>query len=89
MSDNLTLHIPGRLEPQPVTDLAHASRLYSQLREDSREGYSTFRSGYVSRNGEQFATVSYNGRIWGCASVYQVGEAPLIYDPFGKVATPA
>lgn len=47
-----------------VADLAEASKLYGQVRDEADEGASTFPNGIVKEDGKQVAHISYNGRVW-------------------------
>ena len=81
----LTLTIPGRLT-QDVADFAAASAAYSQARDLSGEGCSTFPFGTVDCHGIVVAEVSYNGRIWDRGQHEGRGEDRLLYDPSGTTA---
>ena len=49
----------------PVDSVEHAQEVYCRLRQESGEGYSTFREGQVfSVPRKQVARISYNGRVW-------------------------
>ena len=58
----MTLTIGRRLRARVAT-FAEASRIYSQLRDESGEGGSTFPTGRLT-SGKAKYFVSYNGRIW-------------------------
>lgn len=59
----MTLHIGSR-ERVRVNSLDHASEVYSERRDASGEGASTFPRGKIVQAGMVIATVSYNGRLW-------------------------
>lgn len=73
----LTLKI-GMREMLIALDLHHAADLYSEHRDASGEGASTFPPGRVfDESGRPIARISYNGRVWPPAR-WQPGMAPLI-----------
>jgi hypothetical protein len=75
------LIIPERLSPpRPVADFAEASRIYSQMRDESDEGASTWPDGFVNDYGFNVARISYNGKVWRSLE-YQPNEQPL-FDPY-------
>jgi hypothetical protein len=59
----LKLHIPQR-GTFAVADLAEASAKYSDIRDASGEGASTFSFGKIYDGRKCVGHVSYNGRIW-------------------------
>lgn len=60
----MKLHMEG-FKPIAVADFAEASHIYSERREDSGEGASTFAGGDVhDEDGVHIGRISYNGRIW-------------------------
>lgn len=59
----LTVIIPRRPK-MTASDLADASAKYSEVRDASGEGASTFYDGVVMQDGKPVARISYNGRIW-------------------------
>jgi hypothetical protein len=82
------LIIPGRLSPpRPVSDFAEASAIYSQLRDESDEGASTWPTGLINNYGMNVAHISYNGRVWE-PGPWEPGDKP-IYDPFDQQAEAA
>lgn len=48
----------------PVASFAEASAIYSDARDRSGKGYSTWPDGTVLEGGKVIARVSYNGRVW-------------------------
>lgn len=70
-----TLQIGRRLTVN-VTDLADASKVYQQHRDESGEGGSTFPDGFVTMDGKQYR-VSYNGRVWEGATRVE-GSKPVM-----------
>ena len=74
------LVVPGRLSPpEPVADLAAASRRYAELRDASLEGASTWPDGLINDYGCNIAHISYNARVWPMGE-FKPGTEPL-YDP--------
>jgi hypothetical protein len=72
----MTLKIGRRLTLN-VASLADASVAYSEARDASGEGASTFPEGRVSCNATQVARISYNGRVWP-PGPWKPGDVPLI-----------
>lgn len=58
-----------------VRDFAQASAVYSTMRDQSDEGYSTWQEGRIhNERGRAVARISYNGRVWALS-----GDT-LVYD---------
>lgn len=75
MSD-MYLHMDGH-GPARVRNYQEASDLYSERRDLSGEGASTFNDGQIcNAKGDRIARVSYNGRIWGIDD-WKPGREPL------------
>ena len=75
-----TLTIPGR-GSWPCINMAEASKQYSEIRERSGEGASTFPAGKLLGRaaGERFR-VSYNGKIWN-EGEWKQGDQP-VFNPY-------
>lgn len=74
------LIIPDRLSPpEPVASFEEASRRYSELRDESDEGASTWPGGAINDYGMNVARISYNGRVWH-PGPWKSGDVPL-FDP--------
>lgn len=71
----LTLKIGSRLTVK-VADLTEASERYSEARDASGEGASTFREGRVFDGNKVVARISYNGRIW-ADKEWSPGDRPI------------
>lgn len=71
----LTIIIPRRPE-MSAANFADASAKYSEVRDASGEGGSTFRDGVVIQDGKPVARISYNGRIWPLGE-WVPGDKPL------------
>ena len=74
----MTLTIGRRLRARVAT-FAEASRIYSQLRDESGEGGSTFPTGRLT-SGKAKYFVSYNGRIWSGDPRGPLSEHMLVFD---------
>lgn len=75
----LQMNIPGRFAIG-AADIAEASRLYSEARDGSGEGASTFPEGEILEDGKAIARISYNGKVW-APRPWQSGDEPL-FDPY-------
>lgn len=73
------LKIPGR-GVYEATSIAAASALYSELREASQEGNSTFHSGVFTIAGEDYR-ISYNGKVWAGTQPWKSMDVP-VYNPY-------
>jgi hypothetical protein len=62
----------------PVRNLAHASWLYSKLRDESGEGYHTWLNGYVHGDPKVTYWISYNGNVW---KGDQIPVLPAVWGP--------
>lgn len=58
-----TLTIGRRLKT-PVNSFEEASKVYSDYRDESGEGASTFQKGSIKLGSKLVAEISYNGRVW-------------------------
>lgn len=77
------LVIPGRLSPpRPVDSFEEASRVFSELRDASGEGASTWPDGFVNDYGLNVARLSYNGKVWEPGD-WKPGDRPL-FDPYAS-----
>jgi hypothetical protein len=79
----MILTIPGRITRSfREGDFAGTSRTYSEARDASGEGASTFPVGIIrDRNDRPIARVSFNGRIWRLDPDKPDGGGTLIYCP--------
>lgn len=66
----------GRRLTIKVVDLADASIVYQQHRDESGEGGSTFPDGIVTLHGKNYR-ISYNGRVW-AGTKYVAGAQPIM-----------
>lgn len=79
---SLHLQIPARAI-LPVDSIEQASRIYSDQREASGEGGSTFPTGLIfDETGSVTHHVSYNGKVWLGQSRDWTAETELAFNPF-------
>jgi len=69
-------------QPIVCATFEEASKAYSQLRDESGEGASTWPEGRVYRGTQQIGRISYNGRVWKPKPWGPTDEP--IYDPYPK-----
>ena len=65
-----------RTKRYTVSSLEQASAIYCQLRDKSGQGASRFPGAVISKDGQAFARISYNGRVWPLAE-WTEGQTPL------------